>query len=131
LAATKATDGAAAQLAVTIAAGLPSGPEDAEWRAIWRAVLAAGFELDQRSDVQGIYHRQVDLYTQILTDGEKTKTFRLSSPARDIAMTLMSMEDYLGYRIVARDPAMDRATALRLMRQYAELATGTQLPDTG
>ena len=128
LAAIEETDDAAAQLAVTIAAGLPSGPEDAEWRAIWRAVLAAGFELDQRSDVQGIYHRQVDLYTQILTAGRKKKTFALSSPARDIAMTLMSMEDYLGYRIVARDPAMNRRTALRLMRQYAELATGARLP---
>lgn len=128
LAALEDTDDAAAQLAVTIAAGLPSGPEDAEWRAIWRAVLAAGFELDQRSDVQGIYHRQVDLYTQILTAGRKKKAFVLGSPARDIAMTLMSMEDYLGYRIVARDPAMNRRTALRLMRQYAELATGARLP---
>ena len=118
------------QLALTIAAGLPTGPEDAEWRAIWRAVLAAGFELDQRHDVQGIYHRQVDLYTDILTTGAQTGAWRLGSPARDIAMTLMSMEDYLGYRIVARDPAMDRPTALRLMRQYAELATATRLPDT-
>jgi AcrR family transcriptional regulator len=118
------------QLALTIAAGLPTGPEDAEWRAIWRAVLAAGFELDQRRDVQGIYHRQVDLYTEILTAGAQMGALRLTSPARDIAMTLMSMEDYLGYRIVARDPAMDRPTALRLMRQYAELATDTRLPDT-
>ena len=112
----------AAQLAMTIAAGLPAGPEDAEWRAIWRAVLAAGFELDRRSDVQGIYHRQVGLYT--------AGVFELHSPAKDIAMTLMSMEDYLGYRIVARDPQVDRATALRLMRQYAELATGSALPAT-
>ena len=59
----------AAQLAMTIAAGLPAGPEDAEWRAIWRAVLAAGFELDRRSDVQGIYHRQVGLYTELLKRG--------------------------------------------------------------
>jgi hypothetical protein len=44
-------------------------------------------------------------------------------------MTLMSMEDYFGYRIVARDPELSRATALRLMRQYAELATGVSLPD--
>jgi hypothetical protein len=43
-------------------------------------------------------------------------------------MTLMSMEDYLGYRIVARDPELSRKTALRLMRQYAELATGATLP---
>ena len=118
------------QLALTIAAGLPTGPEDAEWRAIWRAVLAAGFELDQRRDVQGIYHRQVGLYTQILAAGEKAGMFHLRSPAMDVAMTLMSIEDYLGYRIVARDPEMSRETALRLMREYAELATGAQLPET-
>jgi AcrR family transcriptional regulator len=117
------------QLSMTMAAGLPSGPEDAEWRAIWRAVLSAGFELDQRADVQGIYHRQVDLYIGLLTSGAGRSVFTLTGPPRDIAMTLMSMEDYLGYRIVARDPLVSRATALRLMRQYAELATGVDLPE--
>ena len=122
------TDDPAAQLAMTIAAGLPTGPEDAEWRAIWRAVLAAGFELDQRRDVQGIYHRQVGLYADLLTAGADAGVFELTCAAEDIAMTLMSMEDYFGYRIVARDPQLSRATALRLMRQYAELATGSRLP---
>ncbi|NOP95857.1 TetR family transcriptional regulator [Mycolicibacterium fortuitum] len=116
------------QIAFMIAAGLPSGPEDAEWRAIWRAVLAAGFVLDQRPDVQHIFHRQVGLYVKVLETGAAAGTFVLSSPARDIAMTLMTMEDYLGYRIVARDPDLDRATALRLMRGYAELSTGARLP---
>ncbi|WNG89116.1 TetR family transcriptional regulator [Mycobacterium sp. ITM-2016-00317] len=119
-----------AQLAVTIAAGLPSGPEDAEWRAIWRAVLAAGFELDRRADVQGIYHRQVGLYADLLAAGAESGAFTLTHPADDIAMTLMGMEDYFGYRIVARDPQIHRPTALRLMRQYAELATGATLPET-
>jgi AcrR family transcriptional regulator len=117
------------QLAMTMAAGLPTGPEDAEWRAIWRAVLSAGFELDQRADVQGIYHRQVDLYTDLLSSGAERGVFRLQHAARDVAMTLMSMEDYLGYRIVARDPLVSRGTALRLMRQYAEVAVGVDLPE--
>lgn len=116
-------------LAMTMAAGLPTGPEDAEWRAIWRAVLSAGFELDQRGDVQGIYHRQVDLYAALLTGGAEHGVFRLRHPARDIAMTLMAMEDYFGYRIVARDPGLNRATALRLMRQYAEGEIGVVLPE--
>lgn len=128
LAALERTQDVTEQLALTIAAGLPSGPEDAEWRAIWRAVLAAGFELDHRPDVQHIYHRQVDLYTRILESGARQGTFHLHSPARDAAMTLMAMEDYLGFRIVARDPELSRETGLRLMRQYAELATGTALP---
>lgn len=118
------------QIAFMIAAGLPSGPEDAEWRAIWRAVLAAGFVLDQRRDVQHIYHRQVGLYERILETDTAAGTFTLAAPARDIAMTLVTMEDYLGYRIVARDPDLDRSTALRLMRNYAELATGAPLPVT-
>jgi AcrR family transcriptional regulator len=129
LAVVKRTEDVREQLALTIGAGLPAGPEDAEWRAIWRAVLAAGFELDQRRDVQGIYHRQVKLYTRILNSGVKAKTFALRTGARDVAMTLMSLEDYLGYRIVARDPELSRKTALRLMREYAELATGAQLPE--
>jgi AcrR family transcriptional regulator len=117
------------QLVRTMAAGLPTGPEDAEWRAIWRAVLSAGFELDQRSDVQGIYHRQVGLYADLLSGGQGSGVFRLRHPARDIAMTLMSMEDYFGYRIAARDPDLSRETALRLMRQYAELVVGVPLPE--
>lgn len=116
------------QIAFMIAAGLPSGPEDAEWRAIWRAVLAAGFVLDERRDIQHIFHRQVGLYARILETGSTAGTFVLAAPARDIAMTLMTMEDYLGYRIVARDPDLDRATALRLMRSYAEMTTGAALP---
>ncbi len=117
------------QLMMTMAAGLPTGPEDAEWRAIWRAVLSAGFELDQRSDVQGIYHRQVGLYADLLSGGQERGVFRLRHPARDIAMTLMSMEDYFGYRIAARDPDLSRETALRLMRQYAELVVGVPLTE--
>ena len=124
------SDDPCVQLTLTMAAGLPTGPEDAEWRAIWRAVLSAGFELDQRRDVQGIYHRQVDLYTDLLNAGAARGAFEPQYPSRDIAMTLMAMEDYFGYRIVARDPQIGRATALRLMRQYAELALGVSLPET-
>lgn len=130
LATVRRTEDPAEQLALTIAGGLPTGPEDAEWRAIWRAVLAAGFELDQRRDVQGIYHRQVGLYAEILAEGASAGRFALRGPARDVAMTLMAMEDYLGYRIVARDPDITRSTALRLMRQYAEIVTGVALPAT-
>ena len=79
--------------------------------------------------MQGIYHRQVKLYVRILNSGTKAGTFELRTAALDVAMTLMSMEDYLGYRIVARDPELSRKTAVRLMREYAELATGATLPE--
>ncbi|MDN5855479.1 MAG: TetR family transcriptional regulator C-terminal domain-containing protein, partial [Actinomycetia bacterium] len=122
------TDDPRQQLTWMIEAGLPTGPEDAEWRSIWRAVLAAGFELDERTDVQAILHRQVALYTAVLEAGAIAECFDLAYDPADIAMTLMSMEDYLGYRIAARDPQIGRADALRLMRNYAETATGATLP---
>ncbi|WP_152345989.1 TetR/AcrR family transcriptional regulator [Brevibacterium sp. CFH 10365] len=111
------------RLGAMMAAGLPTGPDDAEWRVIWMAVLDAGFDLHNREDVRSIYHRQVDLYESLLRDGAQAGTFALQQEARDIAMTLMSMEDYLGYRIVARDPQMSREIALRLMKGYAAVAT--------
>ena len=123
-------DDAAERLAVTIAAGLPSGAEDAEWRVIWRAVLAAGFEFDRRPEVSQMYHRQVGLYESIFEYGASTGRFTLAGPAEELAQSIMSMEDYLGYRIVARDPAFDRPTALNLIRRYAQLVTGVQLPPT-
>ncbi len=125
-----AIDDAGERLAVTISAGLPSGAEDAEWRVIWRAVLAAGFEFDRKPEVSEIYHRQVGLYQSIFEYGASTGAFALAGPARGLAQSIMAMEDYLGYRIVARDPALDRPLALRLIRDYAQLAAGVTLPES-
>lgn len=122
-------DDAGERLAVTIAAGLPTGAEDAEWRVIWRAVLAAGFEFDRRPEVSEIYHRQVGLYQSIFEYGVERGDFTLSGPPRSLAQSIMALEDYLGYRIVARDPALDRSIALGLVRDYAQLVTGVTLPD--
>lgn len=113
------------RLDAMMAAGLPDGPDDAEWRVIWMAILDAGFDLNKREEVRSIYYRQVDLYESLLKDGAQAGAFDLQQEARDIAMTLMSMEDYLGYRIVARDPQMTRELALSLMKGYATVTAGT------
>lgn len=116
------------KLVMLIRDGLPRGVGDTEWRVIWEAVLAAGFRLDQRSDVQGIYHRQVDLYAEVLREGASAGAFALTGDALDIARALMSLEDYLGFRIAARDPQITRADAIRIMTTMAEAATGVSLP---
>lgn len=116
----------AVQLEEMMGAGLPTGPEDAEWRVIWMAILDAGFDLPNRPDVQSIYHRQVGLYETVLHNGAEVGVFTLRQEAREIAMTLMSMEDYLGYRIVARDPKISRSIALRLMRGYVDSVLRTE-----
>lgn len=116
------------KLGALISDGIPRGVDDTEWRVIWSAVLSAGFGLDERLEIQSIFHRQVQLYTHVLQEGQAAGVFQLTQDARDIATTLMSLEDNLGYRIVARDPQISRGQALRLMSQYAELSTGCAIP---
>lgn len=116
------------KLVALIRDGLPRGVDDTEWRVIWEAVLAAGFRLHKRPDVQGIYHRQVDLYADVLREGAAACEFTLTGEALDIARALMSLEDYLGFRIAARDPDITRADAIRIMTTTAEAATGSSLP---
>lgn len=116
------------RLAVLIRDGLPRGVDDTEWRVIWEAVLAAGFRLDERSDVQGIYHRQVELYADVLREGAEAGEFTLTGAALDIARALMSLEDYLGFRIAARDPQVTREDAIRIMTTTVEAAIGASIP---
>lgn len=116
------------KLAILIRDGLPRGVDDTEWRVIWEAVLAAGFRLDERADVQGIFHRQVELYETVLREGAQAGAFTLSMGPRDAARVLMSLEDYLGFRIAARDPQITRADALRTATGTAQALTGATLP---
>ena len=126
------TDDVPTQLAMTMAAGLPTGSggrrmaSDLAGRSGRRVRTGSARRRARdlppagRASTSGSAHR----------GREGRRVPPRAQPARDIAMTVMSMEDYFGYRIVARDPALDRRTALRLMREYAELATGARLPST-
>lgn len=116
------------RLAVTISAGLPSGRDDTEWTLMWRALIAGTLELNRAALGHPVYHRQAQMYQQILDEGAEQGQFVLVAEAVDISRTLMALEDYLGFRVVAGDPTFDRPAALRLVRQYAELATSSRLP---
>lgn len=122
-------EGAALRLATTLAAGLPTSAEDTEWSLMWRALVTSTMELNQSSVVTRGMHLQVAMYESILEDGIAAGEFVTVMPTRDIARTLIALEDYFGFRVVAHDVQFDRAEALRLLRQYAELATQAKLPE--
>lgn len=116
------------QLACAMGIGLPAGPDDAEWRVTFQPVMAGRATPEYGEMIGDVFNRQAALYAEVLTRGADAGLFALAVPAADIARTLMAMEDYLGFRIVMLDPGFSRSEALRLMRQYAELATGAVLP---
>ena len=119
------------QLVRVMELGIPTGPDDIEWRSTFRPLLAGVVTADSGQYLSDVFEDQVAVYRDVLVDGERSGVFALRQPAADIARLLLAMEDYLGLRITLIDPRLDRAEALRLMRDYAALATGTELPSDG
>jgi len=107
--------------------GLPDGPDDVEWRVTFRPVMASRFTPTFGELISEVFHRQAEIYRDLVVSGSESGAFTPVEEPDDIARTLMVMEDYLGFRIVALDPAFTRAEALRLMCRYASLALGVTI----
>lgn len=116
------------QLTRAMELGMPSGPDDAEWRATFRPIMSSRWSAEFGQMISEVFGAQAAVFQEILEAGATAGVFTLALPAADIARTLMLMEDYNGFRIVALDPQFTRADALLLMRNYAALVTGADLP---
>lgn len=107
--------------------GLPTAPDDPDVRLLCELGGSAGRDHVIAALLTSLYDRQVSLYESVLDAGRRDGTFRLSQPVRTIARTIVALEDAYGYRIVARHPTLDYATAVTLVLDYARLATGHPL----
>ncbi|TIC88276.1 TetR family transcriptional regulator [Nocardioides sp. GY 10113] len=117
------------KLVRAMGAGLPTGPDDVEWRVTFRPVMVDSPTAAHGRMLAEVLAEQAAIYERILAEGVDAGAFAPAQPLADVARTLMVMEDYLGLRIVMLDPTFSRDEALRLMREYAGLALGTALPD--
>jgi AcrR family transcriptional regulator len=111
-----------AALAATIAAGLPSGPDDEDLRVLYEA---AGYFRDnpQLGDaVRALTARQVELYERLLEAGAARGAFRLADDPHAIARNLVALEDAYGLYIIGGAPMAEEA--LRLILSFARMATG-------
>ncbi len=107
--------------------GLPEGPDDVEWRVTFRPVMASRFTPEFGELISDVFNRQAEIYRKLVVSGAEAGAFAPVEEAQDVARTLMVMEDYLGFRIVALDPSFSRDEALRLMSRYASLALGVTI----
>lgn len=92
---------AAAQLAVAIDAGLPSGPDDALMRLLYEFDVLAGKSPLHDELVQQLYREQLELYREILAAGVESGEFSLTGDLDDVAMNFVALEDAYGLHIVA------------------------------
>ncbi|MGB0098981.1 MAG: TetR family transcriptional regulator [Nocardioides sp.] len=122
-----AMDTADRKLVVTIASGLPRDSEDIEVRLFCELGGAAGRYPVYAEMLTSLFDRQVAMYEVILESGADSGVFTLQQPSQTIARNIVALEDAYGYRMVARHPTIDHATATQLILDYARLATGHPL----
>jgi AcrR family transcriptional regulator len=116
------------RLVVTIASGLPDDIDDADVRLLCELGGAAARNPVYGALLTTLFDRQVAMYQVILEAGSARGLFRLSLDSLVIARTLVALEDSYGYRIMARHPSIDYASAVELVMTYARLATDHDLP---
>jgi AcrR family transcriptional regulator len=126
--AVRAVDGPAAQLALAIHLGVPSGPDDEESRLLYELDAFTGSSAAFAVLTTSYFDRQVALYESVLEAGVASGAFTLAEPAVAIARGMVALEDGLGLQVVIGHPGIDSAEAEGILRRFAAGATGAVLP---
>ncbi len=117
----------AEKLARMLPAGLPGGEEDRLGRLIYEMGSFARTDAAAAARYITLFERQVALYTGVLEAGAGSGAFRLKGSARDIARTIVVMEDGLGLALTNKVPTLRRGEALALLEAYVAAAVDTSM----
>ena len=120
-------DEPAHKLRKLIAAGLPTGTEDRLGKLIYEMGSFARTDAASAARYITLFERQVALYMAVLEAGAAGGAFRLARPAREIARTLVVMEDGLGLALTNKVQTLKRDEAITLLETYAGSMTGLSL----
>lgn len=107
------------QLAVAIAAGLPTGPDDALMGLLYQFDALAGDASAHDELVQALYLRQLATYRGIVSRGRATGAFAPRLDDEILAMTFVALEDAYGLHIVGGNALMTVEAAASAMRAVA------------
>ncbi len=117
------------RLVVTIASGLPVDSDDEDVKLLCALGGAASRYPVYAAMLTMLFDRQVAMYQVILESGAAAGDFRLRSTSETIGRNIVALEDAYGYRMAARHPTIDHATATELILDYARAATAHPLPN--
>lgn len=114
-----ATDDPRAKLGTAIAAGLPSGPDDALMRILYEFDVLAGNSALHDDLVQRMYLRQMDTYRGIFAEGRRSGVFTPALSDDVLAMNFVALEDAYGLHVVAGNALVTVESAEAAMRAVA------------
>ena len=115
----EATDDPRVKLGTAIAAGLPSGPDDALMRILYEFDVLAGNSALHDDLVQRMYLRQMDTYRGIFAEGRRSGAFTPALTDDVLAMNFVALEDAYGLHVVAGNALVTVESAEAAMRAVA------------
>ncbi|ODT13486.1 MAG: hypothetical protein ABS57_18425 [Mesorhizobium sp. SCN 65-12] len=115
------------RLKAMIESGLPTDRDDQLCRLLYELGAYSRSDASYAARHIALFERQVAIYVGILEAGAATGIFKLQSASDAIARALVILEDGLGLHLINVVPAVDHPTAVSILTDYAELATGCRL----
>lgn len=119
----------ARRLMTTIKLGVPKSQRDEGVRLLCSLGGEAARNNVYAVLLTALFDRQVQMYSEILQRGFEVGAFTLAQESRTIACNLVALEDAYGYRIMAQHPTLTYEEAVRLILEYARLATSHPLEE--
>ncbi|MFY0408040.1 TetR/AcrR family transcriptional regulator [Solicola sp. PLA-1-18] len=125
-----ALDDPAEQLAELGRLGVPDGPDDLLCRVLYELHVHGGRSPAHAEMMSSLWEREVSLYELVLARGVERGAFTLQAPVRQVAETVVALEDAVGLHVVTGnrgltvDAARDLVLGL-LRRETGQVSAAT------
>jgi len=115
------------QLAELVRLGVPDDVDDLLCRVLYELHVHGARSAAHAALMSSLWEQEVSLYELVLTRGAERGVLTLRSTPREIAETVVALEDAVGLHVVGHNPAMSVERARVLVGRLVEREIGRPL----
>lgn len=123
-------DGPLEQLAELVRRGTPEADDDLLFRVLYQLHVHAARSAAHAALMSSLWEQEVSLYELVLARGAERGVLALRSSPREIAETVVALEDAVGLHVVGRNVAVSVERARALVTALVEREVGCALVTT-
>jgi DNA-binding transcriptional regulator YbjK len=116
-----------AQLAALVRLGVPDDVDDLLCRVLYELHVHGARSAAHAALMSSLWEQEVSLYELVLTRGTERGVLALRTAPREIAETVVALEDAVGLHVVGHNPAMSVERARMLVTHLVEREVGRPL----
>ena len=116
-----------AQLAELVRLGVPDDVDDLLCRVLYELHVQGARSAAHAALMSSLWEQEVSLYELVLTRGTERGVLTLRTTPREIAETVVALEDAVGLHVVGHNPAMSVERARLLVTRLVEREIGRPL----